>query len=51
MLNQFTSADIDVFYGHRKLGARAKGKMLGTLRLLHFLSYPVKRNALSRYDL
>ena len=32
MLDQFTSADIDVFYGHWKLGARAKGKMLGTLR-------------------
>jgi integrase len=32
MLDQFTSADIDVFYGNWKLGARAKGKRLGTLR-------------------
>src|SRR5579872_6702031 len=31
MLDQFTSADIDVFYGSWKLGARAKGKALGTL--------------------
>ncbi len=32
MLDQFTSADIDVFYSTWKLGARAKGKRLGTLR-------------------
>jgi site-specific recombinase XerD len=32
MLDQFTSADIDLFYGGVKLGARAKGKWLGTLR-------------------
>jgi integrase len=32
MLDQFTSADIDVFYGNWKLGARAKSKRLGTLR-------------------
>jgi site-specific recombinase XerD len=32
MLDQFTSADIDVFYANWKLGARAKGKALGTLR-------------------
>jgi integrase len=32
MLDQFTSADIDVFYSGWKLGARAKGKRLGTLR-------------------
>jgi integrase len=32
MLDQFTSADIDVFYATWKLGARAKGKALGTLR-------------------
>jgi integrase len=32
MLDQFTSADIDVFYASWKLGARAKGKALGTLR-------------------
>jgi len=34
MLDQFTSADMDVFYSHWKLGARAKGKALGTLRSL-----------------
>jgi integrase len=33
MLDQFTSSDIDVFYNEWKLGARAKGKMLGTLRM------------------
>jgi integrase len=32
MLDQFTSGDIDVFYGGWNLGARAKGKRLGTLR-------------------
>ncbi len=32
MLDQFSAADIDVFYGTMKLGARAKGKWLGTLR-------------------
>lgn len=32
MLDQFTSADIDVFYASWKLGPRAKGKTLGTLR-------------------
>ncbi|WP_321476606.1 tyrosine-type recombinase/integrase [uncultured Paludibaculum sp.] len=32
MLDQFTSADIDVFYATWKLGPRAKGKALGTLR-------------------
>jgi integrase len=32
MLDQFTSGDIDVFYGGWDLGARAKGKRLGTLR-------------------
>jgi integrase len=32
MLDQFTSADIDVFYSSWNLGARAKGKRLGTLR-------------------
>jgi len=32
MLDQLTSGDIDVFYGGWKLGARAKGKRLGTLR-------------------
>ena len=32
MLDQFTPADIDVFYANWKLGARAKGKALGVLR-------------------
>lgn len=32
MLDQITSGDIDLFYGSWKLGARAKGKRLGTLR-------------------
>lgn len=32
MLDQFTSADMDVFYATWKLGPRAKGKALGTLR-------------------
>src|SRR5579872_485383 len=32
MLDQFTSSDIDVFYGGWNFGARAKGKRLGTLR-------------------
>jgi len=32
MLDQITSGDIDVFYSGWKLGARTKGKMLGTLR-------------------
>jgi len=32
LLDQFTSNDIDTFYGSWKLGARSKGKKLGTLR-------------------
>jgi integrase len=32
MLDQFASADIDAFYSGWELGARAKGKRLGTLR-------------------
>jgi len=32
MLDQLTSADIDVFYGGLNLGARSKAKRLGTLR-------------------
>ena len=32
MLDQLTSADIDAFYAGWKLGARSKGKTLGTLR-------------------
>jgi hypothetical protein len=37
MLDQFTPADIDVFYSDWNLGARAKGKRLGTLRFLSVL--------------
>jgi len=32
MLDQFTTSDIDKFYGGLKLGVRAKGKRLGTIR-------------------
>ena len=32
ILRQFTSGDIDIFYSAWNLGARAKGKRLGTLR-------------------
>jgi hypothetical protein len=32
MLDQFTSSDMDAFYARWNLGARAKGKSLGTLR-------------------
>lgn len=32
MLDQFTAADIDIFYATLQLGARAKGKRLGTIR-------------------
>ncbi len=41
MLDQFTSADVDVFYSNWKLGARAKGKALGTLR--SFFRFCAKR--------
>jgi integrase len=41
MLDQFTSADIDVFYSSWKLGPRAKGKALGTLR--SFFRFCAKR--------
>ena len=41
MLDQFTSADIDVFYASWKLGARAKGKALGRLR--SFFRFCAKR--------
>jgi hypothetical protein len=41
MLDQFTSADIDLFYSDWKLGARAKGKALGTLR--SFFRFCAKR--------
>jgi integrase/recombinase XerC len=32
MLDQITAGDVDAFYGEWKLGARTKGKRLGTLR-------------------
>src|SRR5579863_1117271 len=32
VLDQFSSADIDIFYGGLALGARTKGKRLGTIR-------------------
>ncbi len=46
MLDQFTSADIDLFYGRWKLGARAKGKALGTLR--GFFTFCVNREWLPK---
>jgi len=41
MLDQFASADIDLFYSNWKLGPRAKGKALGTLR--SFFRFCAKR--------
>ena len=32
MIDQFTTSDVDLFYARLKMGARAKGKRLGTLR-------------------
>jgi integrase len=46
MLDQFTSADIDLFYGRWKLGPRAKGKALGMLR--GFFTFCVNREWLSK---
>jgi len=46
MLDQFTAADIDVFYASWALGARAKGKRLGTLR--SFFRFCMNREWLSR---
>jgi len=46
MLDQITSADIDLFYGRWKLGARAKGKALGMLR--GFFTFCVNREWLSK---
>jgi integrase len=45
MLDQLTSSDIDVFYGGWNLGARAKGKRLGTLRA--FFRFCMNRKWLS----
>ena len=41
MLDQLTSADIDMFYASWKIGARAKAKRLGTLR--SFFRFCAKR--------
>jgi integrase/recombinase XerC len=46
MLDQFSSADMDVFYSHWKLGARTKGKALGTLR--SFFRFCVNREWLAK---
>lgn len=46
MLDQFTAADIDVFYATWKLGPRAKGKALGTLRA--FFRFAVAREWLTK---
>jgi integrase len=45
MLDQITSADIDLFYSGWKLGARAKGKALGTMR--HFFRFCARRKWVS----
>ena len=41
MLDQITSTDIDLFYSSWELGARTKGKALGTLR--HFFRFCARR--------
>jgi len=46
MLDQFASADIDVFYSEMKLGARAKAKRLGTLRA--FFRFAANREMLPK---
>jgi integrase len=46
MLDQFTAADVDVFYATWKLGPRAKGKALGTLRA--FFRFAVAREWLTK---
>jgi integrase len=46
MLDQFTARDIDVFYGGWKLGPRAKGNALGTLR--GFFRFCVNREWLAK---
>ena len=45
MLDQFTCGDIDLFYAGWKLGARKKGKQLGTLR--SFFRFCLNRKWLS----
>lgn len=46
MLDQITSADVDVFYSQWELGARAKGKRLGTLR--SFVRFCINREWLAK---
>jgi integrase/recombinase XerD len=46
MLDQFTSRDVDVFYGSWKLGPRAKGNALGTLR--GFFRFCINREWLAK---
>jgi len=46
MLDEFTRADIDVFYAGLKLGVRAKAKRLGTLR--SFFQSSVNRDRLEK---
>lgn len=46
MLDQFTSSDLDRFYGSLKLGIRAKGKRLGTIR--SFFRFCVNREWLAK---
>jgi len=46
MLDQLTPGDIDAFYGKLELGARAKGKRLGTLRA--FFRFCVNREWLTK---
>lgn len=46
ILDQLTSADVDVFYSIWKLGPRAKGKALGTLR--SFFRFAMNRKWLTK---
>lgn len=46
LLDQFTAADVDAFYAGWKLGPRAKGKTLGTLRA--FFRFAVAREWLAK---
>jgi integrase len=46
MLDQFTRADIDVFYSRSSLGIRSKGKMLETLRA--FFRFCVNRELVAK---
>ena len=46
MLDQFTRADIDVFYSTSSLGIRSKGKMLETPRT--FFRFCVNRELVAK---